>query len=151
MSKRNGGIGIVVYQRFLSKHNLHIVGTDIDGDPFVDFRDASASVRLERWTQLLRVLQDLPEHERVKHFDMSEWAQQTDCGTIACAAGHAGMDRWFQGQGFILDFELNMMSSVEGFFGREGADRIFYDETRRPIEQVEQEIRDYIDILKRDL
>jgi hypothetical protein len=57
---------------------------------------------IERFEQLIRVLQDLPPHEKRKHFNIREWAEQTDCGTTCCAAGFAGLDSWFRRRGFKL-------------------------------------------------
>lgn len=58
--------------------------------------------KVERLTQLIRVLRALSPHERKKHFDMGRWGGKTRCGTKACAAGHAGMDPWFRRQGFSM-------------------------------------------------
>lgn len=57
---------------------------------------------ITRYRQLIRVLGNLPEHEATKHFDMQTWGRDTECGTVACAAGHAGLDAWFVEQGFHL-------------------------------------------------
>lgn len=58
--------------------------------------------KLIRWDNAERVLKNLPKHERQKHFDMNNWGVMTECGTVACAAGHCGMDPWFIKQGFKL-------------------------------------------------
>lgn len=55
---------------------------------------------IERYEQLIRVMQALSPHARKKHFDMRNWGQRTDCGTTMCAAGFAGSDPWFRKQGF---------------------------------------------------
>jgi hypothetical protein len=57
---------------------------------------------IERFEQLIRVLRDLPRHERRKHFNMYNWGVETECGTTACAAGFCGLDPWFRRRGFKL-------------------------------------------------
>lgn len=100
---------------------------------------------IERWQNVHRVLDAMPEHERQKHWDMSIWGRQTDCGTIACAAGHCGLDAWFRERGFKLDFlgRESRISNVPDFFGLEGTSRIFWDSTQRPVETVIDEVRRY--------
>lgn len=51
---------------------------------------------VESWEQALRVLQQMTPHERKNHFDMRSWGHRTDCGTVACLAGHCYLDPWFQ-------------------------------------------------------
>lgn len=92
--------------------------------------------QVERWENVVRVLKALTPHQREKHWDMSDWGKTTDCGTVACAAGHCGLDPWFRRRGFQLNFikcncgEPNCAErldfDVEGFFGVEGSDQIFY-------------------------
>lgn len=55
---------------------------------------------IEKWENVRRVLDSLDAHAREKHFSMGYWGIQTDCGTVACAAGHCAMDPWFQERGF---------------------------------------------------
>jgi hypothetical protein len=55
---------------------------------------------IERYEQVKRVLEGLDEHARKHHWDMSIWGTKTDCGTVACAAGHCSLDPWFQERGF---------------------------------------------------
>jgi hypothetical protein len=57
-----------------------------------------------RWENVERVLDSLPMHERRKHFSMEMWGQKTECGTVACAAGHCGLDPWFRRRGLQLNF-----------------------------------------------
>jgi polyhydroxyalkanoate synthesis regulator phasin len=64
--------------------------------------DCTFEEKLERWTQALRVLKELLRHVRTKHWNMSHWGIQTECGTVACAAGHCGMDPWFRKRGLKL-------------------------------------------------
>lgn len=59
---------------------------------------------IERWTQALRVLTKMSKHERERHFDMSHWGQKTECGTVACLAGHCSLDPWFRRRGFASKF-----------------------------------------------
>lgn len=131
---------------------------------------------IERWQNVLRVLENLSPHERRNHWDMATFGMQTDCGTVACAAGHCSLDPWFRRRGFAAEFddgELNPTRDrewpdmVEGFFGVPinsfdslGPDpdrtsleyqgvRIFYNMNQRPVSQVIKEIRAFICMLER--
>ena len=112
---------------------------------------------IERWSNVARVLDTMPAHERKKHWDMGDWGRMTDCGTVACAAGHCGLDPWFRERGFKLEFEdvtsVGDISDVPEFFGLEGSNRIFYNSTKRPVEKVLGEVREYLGELEqlRDL
>jgi hypothetical protein len=112
----------------------------------------SKEERIERWQNVLRVLRALTPHERKRHFDMSWWGLKTDCGTVACAAGHCGMDPWFRRRGFKLRFgkdaKIGESPSVTEFFGFEGAHGIFLNSTIRPVGLVIKEIRQHIKNLK---
>ena len=75
---------------------------------------------IERWVNVERVLNSMPEHDRQHHWDMGMWGEKTDCGTVACAAGHCGMDPWFRERGFELTFYKDggsKISDVNEFFG----------------------------------
>lgn len=111
---------------------------------------ATSGELIERWANCERVLNNLPEHERRKHWDMSKWGVQTDCGTVACAAGHCGMDAWFRARGFKLDFAGGdpEISDVGEFFGIEGSRQIFFNAKRRPVEAVLEEVRAYLTELR---
>jgi hypothetical protein len=107
---------------------------------------------IERWVNVARVLDTMPEHERQKHWDMATWGERNDCGTIACAAGHCGMDPWFRDKGFTLDFDEEgdmHITNVESFFGFEGSSRIFLDHNQRPVETVLGEVREFIEELRK--
>lgn len=114
---------------------------------------------IERWEQCLRVLEQMPEHEREKHWDMSDWGNRTPCGTVACAAGHCGMDAWFRDRGFRMDILkcdcgspdcYNVeISNVNEFFGDEGADHIFCNSRQRPVEAVIEEVKAHIARLRK--
>lgn len=69
------------------------------------FDQSSQAQKILRWQNVLRVLNALTPHERKKHFDMGSWGQKTECGTVACAAGHCGLDPWFRRQGFKMNFK----------------------------------------------
>lgn len=105
---------------------------------------------IERWVNAERVLDALPQHDREKHWNMAVWGVQSECGTVACAAGHCGLDPWFRDRGFKLDFNDGdpVISSVEEFFGREGSTRIFLNCERRSVETVIGEMREHIDELR---
>lgn len=104
---------------------------------------------LERWEQALRVLKGLTPHERQKHFYMGTWGEETDCGTIACLAGHCSLDPWFRERGFIgeirrADLTLQFQKATpEYFFGQRGHNMIFmgpYEEYLEVVEAVEEHI-----------
>ena len=59
----------------------------------------------ERLTRLAELLDRVP-HSAPVSFDLSSWAMKSDCGTTACACGHAALDPWFQSQGFYLKDDL---------------------------------------------
>jgi hypothetical protein len=128
--------------------------------------DLSKKEQIERWEQAARVLKGLSRHERRKHFNMSFWGEKTDCGTVACAAGHCGLDSWFRRRGFKLDFVYEhdghydpktdgfgpgwdaRISRAEDFFGIEGTEDIFHNGDERSVGTVIREIQAYIKILK---
>lgn len=116
------------------------------------FDSITKKQRIERWENVLRVLRALTPHERKKHFDMAWWGRKTDCGTIACAAGHCGMDPWFRKRGFRLSFvkgdEGGEVPSVTDFFGFTGAHDIFLNSNARPVSQVIKEVRAHITQMK---
>src|SRR6266478_9843916 len=100
--------------------------------------DITRKEKIARWEQVLRVLRGLTKHERKKHFNMSFFGEKTACGTVACAAGHCGLDPWFRRRGFRLDFDKIVtwngetvfsenVSSSEDFFGSVGSNNIFFD------------------------
>lgn len=114
---------------------------------FKPFDELTKKEKLERWTNVVRVMQKLTKHQRKHHFFMENWGEETDCGTKACAAGFCGMDPWFQAQGielqqdeskevygFRVDNVLLLGSSyslkimLSKFFGYEGTRKIFYGE-----------------------
>lgn len=71
----------------------------------------SIKEKVERWMNAERVLKGLPEHVRREHWDMRHWGIQTECGTVCCAAGHCGLDPWFNRRGFVLKpIELNILA-----------------------------------------
>lgn len=73
---------------------------------YEDFATIPRADQIARWEQAVRVLENLKPHERKKHFDMSAWGKKTPCGTVACAAGFCGLDRWFRKAGFSMDFKV---------------------------------------------
>lgn len=131
----------------------------------IDFLDCTPEQRIERWEQCLRVLESMPEHERLNHWNMARWGIKTECGTVACAAGHCALDPWFINQGLKLEFNLNSCACsecvesgisgkelahvefVERFFGETGSNDIFYNMRLRPVETVIDEIEAYIGML----
>lgn len=114
------------------------------------FKKPTKEQLIERWENVLRVLQNLTPHQRRKHWDMGTWGEKTECGTVACAAGHCGMDRWFRRRGFGIELKFGecAISDVSSFFGYRGCEYIFYDFTKRPVGQVIKEVKEHIKWLK---
>lgn len=124
------------------------------------FEDLSTTKQVDRWKNVLRVLQGLSPHARRKHWDMSVFGEKTECGTVACAAGHCGMDPWFRRRGFQLKFTTDMFGEemtnlgedggelVEDFFGEVGAREIFFNGVPRPVGEVIREVKAHIAYLK---
>ena len=120
---------------------------------------------IERWENVLRVLRSLTPHQRKKHWDMRTWGMETECGTVACAAGHCALDPWFQKRGFqgsmvqgsdcrVLAFNGDTFTrdcEVIQFFGSHGTSRIFLNQNRRPVSAVIREVRSHIKWLKEQL
>lgn len=114
---------------------------------------------VERWEQCLRVLKALTPHERRRHWDMGWYGTKTECGTVACAAGHCGLDPWFRRRGFKMDFMrmdyglgdiewLMDISDDEEFFGEIGSQNIFHNSKLRPVSQVIKEVKAHIQWLR---
>lgn len=79
---------------------------------------------IERLEQAVRVMRGLSEHDRKHHFNIGVFARQTECGTVACVAGHCALDPWFQERGFKIEtigterWDLGSVTlSLEEFFG----------------------------------
>jgi hypothetical protein len=70
--------------------------------------------KIQRLKQALRVMTSMSAHVRKHHFDMSYWGQKTSCGTVACLAGHCGLDPWFRRKGFKMDFKEDRNEEWEG-------------------------------------
>lgn len=119
------------------------------------FKECSREVRIERWENVVRVLENLTPHQRRRHWDMGNWTRRSDCGTIACAAGHCGMDAWFRRRGFKMGpkdlynpWSEDLWSSPDDFFGLDGSAKIFYNDTRRSVTEVIEEVKAYVESLK---
>jgi hypothetical protein len=107
--------------------------------------------RIERWENVLRVLRALTPHERREHWSMGTFGYADKCGTVACAAGHCGMDAWFRRRNFRMDIRADGgsdISDVYDFFGQDGAHEIFMNLDPRPVGTVINEVRAYIKQLK---
>jgi hypothetical protein len=109
--------------------------------------EATRRERIERLENLLRVLRNLTPHQRRKHWDMNTWGYNTECGTVACAAGHAGLDPWFRRRGFVLQPAASVDDIVtcsfpgltpSKFFGTIMSDSVF---TSCAVNTVNQAIR----------
>ncbi len=83
----------------------------------------------EAFRQLRRVVAAAPE----KHFDMWCFEDTKACGTVRCAAGWAGVDRWFMERGLQTTYGDVWFDGTDGFtaltafFGisSKWADRLF--------------------------
>ena len=114
--------------------------------------DAKLAERIERWENVERVLKALTPYQRRREWDMQNWGVKSQCRTIACAAGHCGMDPWFRRRGMKLNpykvtkgetlkevaevggmGDFGNMMDPEPFLGEDGCNRIFFDSTRRPV------------------
>lgn len=113
--------------------------------------DCTPREQIERWENAERVLKGLTPHQRRKHWN--------ECGTVACAAGHCGLDPWFRCRGFRLNFRKGMaadgrprwfeeVDDVDAFFGREGGEGIFYNWRQRPVSKVIKEVQAHIKTLR---
>jgi hypothetical protein len=103
--------------------------------------------KIERWENVLRVLKGLTPHQREHHWDMESWGYNTHCGTVACAAGHCGLDPWFRRRGFKLNVNHPLMTShaATDFFGSPGYYGIFVNvHTLRTVPQVIAAVKRHI-------
>lgn len=122
--------------------------------PRKKFRAPGKRVLITRWTHVIRVLKGLSPHEKENHFNMGTFAYKTECGTVACAAGHCGLDPWFRARGLKTVFQRGHSSgdsvgSWENFFGETGT-RIFMCVSPRSVDDVISEIREHIKWLKKN-
>jgi hypothetical protein len=108
---------------------------------------------VERWEQALRVLEAMTPHEREKHFNMGTWGEQTDCGTVACLAGHCALDPWFRGHGFSGEFKPGYtvltfpQADPQEYFGERGYEYILTGPPY-PWETIVHGVKEHIDYLK---
>ena len=113
--------------------------------------DLTPAQKVKRWEGVERVMKKLTPHQRKNHFCMSYWGIETSCGTIACVAGHCGLDASFRRQGFRLTFN-GAFENCDGpqplpFFGTAGHDGIFmksdanYEQVRFLISEYLKELR----------
>lgn len=120
------------------------------------FYNCTKEEQIERWQNVLRVLRGLTRHQRLEHWNMATIGEKTDCGTVACAAGHCSLDGWFRRRGYIGKYKISESSTrLEldtpdewDFFGHEGADSIFFNTWPRSVEDVIQEVRGHIKSLR---
>ena len=90
--------------------------------------DLTPAQKVKRWEGVERVLKKLTPHQRKKHFDMRFWGKKTGCGTVACIAGHCGLDPSFRRQGFRMNLSgtayFDKVSPAQ-FFGQAAYNGIF--------------------------
>lgn len=119
------------------------------------FDSCTPKQRIERWQNVLRVLRALTPHQRREHWNMAIIGEKTACGTVACAAGHCSLDTWFRRRGYTGTYRTGWQGHIHldtpdewDFFGKEGADGIFFDTYARPVSTVIQEVKTYIKKLR---
>ena len=105
--------------------------------------DLTPAEKVKRWEGVERVMKKLTPHQRKHHFYMGSWGYKDDCGTVACVAGHCGLDPSFRRQGFKMITD-RWGESFDGpeplpFFGSTGYFDVFmetsatYSQTRANI------------------
>lgn len=123
------------------------------------WNDCTLAEQIKRWEEARQTLRDMTPHERRSHWDMTAWGYETECGTVACAAGQCGMRPWFRRRGFKLTPASRLgygsigkftggRNAPRSFFGVDGAERIFYDTFPRPVSTVIKEMTAYINELR---
>jgi len=115
--------------------------------------DTTAAQRVERYERLLKVMQGLTPHQRREHFDITTWGYRTECGTVACAAGHAGLNTWFRRHGFTMTCTRREGYAFPGmqpseFFGGEGMNIIFTNGRLTTVPLVIKRVKEFIKQLK---
>jgi hypothetical protein len=65
-------------------------------------------MEIQRLLRLAKRLDNIPARSRKAnhehpHFDMSDWMREGDCGTAACAVGHACLLKEFNKQGLRIE------------------------------------------------
>ena len=122
--------------------------------------DITQRERITRWEHVVKVLKNLTPHERRRHWDMGTWGEKTDCGTVACAAGHCAMNPWFKRHGLKSEWakyknwhtrEMETVLEIpklHQFFGDWGVEEIFYNIEHRPVGQVIREVKAHIKALR---
>ena len=108
--------------------------------------------KIARWAALDRALARLTPHERERHFDMKTWGEKTECGTVACAAGHGSFDPTLNRMGFKGRFDragdIKFSMEPEDFFGERGDQEIFCGDIQGTVASVRQQIKQFIKELK---
>lgn len=133
------------------------------GGSYIFWDDASPEERILRWKKGIEYLESLEPHERTKHFRMDFWGYKNKCGTVACAAGHLGLFKWFRDRGLRLKVAPSARVALaddwtasdswpeldpDEFFGTYGADAIFYNGDKRTMKRVIAEMQGYLFKLK---
>lgn len=123
-------------------------------DDFKGWNDIDKKERIRRWERVLHVLKKMTPHEREHHFNIADWGRKTSCGTVACVAGHAGLDPWFRRRGFRINLYRGGFTRTfpiynpDEFFGSAGYERVFINLSLRTVEQAEVGVEGYIYDLK---
>ena len=114
--------------------------------------DLTTAQKVKRWEGVERVMKKLSPHQRKNHFDMRFWGKKTDCGTVACIAGHCGLDPSFRRQGFRINVCYTTYFDKVGpaeFFGQAAFYGIFI-RTRDTYSQARANVADYLAKLRAD-
>lgn len=101
-----------------------------------------------------RKLADILDNVEGSAFDMKYWVRKSECGTVACALGHAVLSGMIPGVEVVTRGSRHF-SRVEGsgdfvpwdtvgevFFGRDACEYIFRDTSPRGVHRVAGELRD---------
>lgn len=99
-------------------------------------KEPTLKQQIERLERLLKLDEQLTEHEKTKHFNMRAWQQETPCGTSCCLAGYAGRQSWFRRRGFKMTGtkggawwpvykEYTGVFACDAFFGRGSIGELF--------------------------
>jgi hypothetical protein len=122
----------------------------------IPFDELKPAKQIERYTEAIRTLKALPAHVKKEHWNMGDWGSDTECGTVACAAGHCGVDQWFIRRGLKLHVKVgkrleindNFSRDANDFFGNAGMDRVFTGRGDRPVAVVVEELKRHVEIMR---
>lgn len=132
-----------------------------------EWNELTIDEKIRRWEHVDLTLKNLSPHEKRKHFNLGEWGKKTECGTVACVAGHCGLDPYFRRQGFKLEFKFvsfhfgskegywemdnDIANDAHAFFGNEGYHLVFLGEDvkgKQTVSDARKAVQRYVKELK---